>query len=149
MMKTIVVDTLDKAEIQKRIAAEKPKEGDSLRFLFENPEATALVAVVFIVLIAQMINKVNREQFAQKVIDDLFGNNRSIDEVEKEIEKEYGIKIQLDSLDDESVYETVPNVNYGLLSSEEVIKQFQERALISWGGKIDADAFLNEIRGSE
>lgn len=38
-----MVDTFDKAKIQKRIAAEKPKQVDSLNFLFENPEATASI----------------------------------------------------------------------------------------------------------
>ncbi len=141
-MKTIVVDIHDRANLQKQIADLRPKQGDTLRFVPSNGEDIAVT--VLLAVVSHMIETQDKSSdFAAQVLHDLF-QNKSLEELEREVEDEYGVNIEIK----ESIKQ-YPNPDYKSEEVDEVLRTFQERALKSWGGKIDGDTFLKEIRGKE
>lgn len=142
-MKTIVVDIHDRASIQKQLADLQPKAGDTLHFVPSNGDD--IVVTVLLAVVSHMIEIRNQPvDFAAQVLHDLF-QNKSLEELEREIEQEYGIGIEIK----ESATSRYPNPDYDAEETEKLLNTFQERAIKSWGGKVDGDAFLKEIRGAE
>jgi len=135
-MKTIVVDTFDKAALKQRIAEQNLVKGDTLRFILGNREESAMLTHALALLVIHLDEANSNHDFANSIIKDLFGD-KTTEEMEREIEQEYGVIIEV---------EDTAQANLPYQKGEEILKTFQEKAIKSWGGKIDGDAFLNEIR---
>lgn len=147
VMKTIVVDINDRGSLQRQIAAQQPKAGDTLRFLPSNGDDIAVT--VLLAVVSHMIDvRKERTAFAIQILNELF-QDKSLQELEREIEQEYGVNIEIESKKEgrEPNYQFFPDVEYAPRADAEYIKELQERAKESWVGKVDPDEWLNEVRG--
>lgn len=147
-MKTIVVDTFDKAALRKRIADQNVVKGDTLCFILGNREESAMLTYALALLVIHLDEANNNHDFANSIIKDLFGD-KTTEEMEREIEQEYGISIEVnDKPKIEPLYESFPGVEYNPGWDEAYLRDKIEKGSKAWEG-VDVQAFLNEMRGRD
>ena len=80
------------------------KRGDTLKVSAEDEKQNITVMIFAVVVMALIMfynQKKKREEEGEKILDTLFKESSTIEEIEKEVEKEYGIKIQVETKTDE------------------------------------------------
>ena len=80
----------------------KPRKGDKIKLT--GAELNIAVAALFIVAVAALalsyyFEKKKKQEDSGKLLGDLFSDYKSPEEIEKHIEEEYGIKVELESTD--------------------------------------------------
>lgn len=103
-MSTIYLDTDEiqtSQEAYSYLKDKKLQKGDEIRIL-TGENQLALIAVVLLVILAivALCDKefAKKQSFGSKIMDELFGN-KSPEELEKEIEDQYGISIEVEQKD--------------------------------------------------
>lgn len=102
-MNTIYIDT---SKIQSHQDAyelfknEQLKKGDEVHILTMNEQSVMWLTVLILIAIMYYFHSEQKTEsnFGQQLLDDLFGD-RSTEEIEKEIEDEYGITIKVEHKD--------------------------------------------------
>jgi preprotein translocase subunit YajC len=92
-------------EVVKFLKDNEIGEGDTLKILTDEEKSSIiLVSILFIVALAIAFyfnnEKKKRENGGEKMLDDLF-KGKTTDEMEKEIEAEYGVKIEIEHIADD------------------------------------------------
>lgn len=89
-----------KEEIREKIKAAKPKAGDTLKFSLLNEKGVLLlvsiVLIIMYVLLKEKQNKKSRQTEGTDILNDLFGSQKPMEEVEAEIEEEFGVNLEFE-----------------------------------------------------
>ena len=101
MMREITID-IDKNQSSEgffsKLRSMKPRTGDHLRLIRSDKENIFVAVLALIVIYLFLQNSLR--SFGQKVIDDVFGKYKNEEELEAAIEKEYGIKVTVETKED-------------------------------------------------
>lgn len=101
-MREIEID-IDKKPSRKslfsKLKAVKPRAGDHVK-LVHSEETTFAIIIALIVVYLYFKTQGMLRSFGEQIIDDLFGKYDSADELEKDIENEYGIKVTVEPKED-------------------------------------------------
>jgi hypothetical protein len=82
----------------------KVKRGDTLKVTTEQYQQTILMALSLIVVMALFYfykKKGEREEEGGKILEGIFKEGATVEDIEKQVEKEYGIKIEVETKPDE------------------------------------------------
>jgi hypothetical protein len=87
------------SELIKLMEKENIKRGDTIKLTDNNKNGLLSEAILFLVMLAIIHlfvkEKKKQEQQGNRILEKLFGG-KSIDEIEKEVESEYGIKVEVE-----------------------------------------------------
>ena len=101
-MSTIYLDTekiQNRQEAYDYLKDQQIQEGDEIKILTEEERGTlAFTAIIFVVIIAIFFYLSKGKEFGDKVVEKMFGD-KSNEDLEKEIEDQYGISIEVEQKD--------------------------------------------------
>ena len=108
---SIYIETVNRPnELVRFFDDNEVQEGDTLKIITEEDENSLVIAAVVIIVIAAMFfswgtnkkisTRRRRINESDPILDDLF-KGKSIDEIEKEVENEYGVKIEVQHREDQ------------------------------------------------
>ncbi|MBX7139761.1 MAG: hypothetical protein K1X63_01670 [Chitinophagales bacterium] len=83
--------------------ANNMEEGDTLKIMTEEQEKMliwAVIAVAAIAIVYYFISKKQYEEDGDNMLADIF-KGKSVEEIEKQIEEEYGVKVEVEQREDE------------------------------------------------
>lgn len=92
-------------DIRDFINRTQPKKGDKVRLFSEQTTITTVVILTLVVLgvaLGYYFNKKKKTEDSEKILEDLFADFNTAEELEKHIEEEYGIIVEHQPEDTES-----------------------------------------------
>lgn len=97
----IDIDQMSPREIQDILREENPSKGDHVKLFGLRPfSATQTFSIMFYMFLFFLMQKEKRKKFGAEILDKLFSKYSNEKELETEIEKEYGIKVTVETVDD-------------------------------------------------
>jgi hypothetical protein len=100
-MKEITIDidkTKSPKEIYDKLNKEAPKKGDHLKLFSSEESRQGFLLFVLVIILLTLSRSI--KSYGDIVIDKIFGNYKSEKDLEEEIEREYGIKVTVETKKD-------------------------------------------------